>query len=67
MLRLARQGCYSIIFFIEIGGAFWKFLSAIDNALSMTGNLFTNSVGSKLSSLGSESLPELESPYVYLK
>lgn len=49
------------MYFVMLGYGFWKDFIAIDNALSITGSLFINSVGSRLSSDGSESEPELSS------
>lgn len=57
----ARQGCRSDLT-LMMGGALralWYFFKELASAESITGSLSTNSIGSKLSSLGSESLPQL--------
>lgn len=57
----ARQGCRSDLT-LMMGGALralWYFFKELARAESISGSLSTNSIGSKLSSLGSESLPQL--------
>ena len=64
-LLFIRQGCQSSNFFIKGGCTYCDYFKAIESALSTVGRFFINWLGSRLSSLGSESLPEVESPSPY--
>ena len=57
-----RHGCWSKIFLMRGGYGIWDCFNANWRALSMAGKFLISCAGSRLSSLGSESLPDVESP-----